>query len=121
MLAVLHVLGTIRFWYWTYWWFDNVTHLLGGFWVGGMVLWARFLRGNTEYADLDHERLFLNTAVMVFAVAIVWEITEYVGGAVFVSPLKQYVFDTATDLLSGVLGGVLATGYFLLNRYYYRN
>lgn len=101
-IFVLDLLGRTFYWYYTIWYFDLITHLLGGFWVGLFFLYF-FLRtsGNAPIVKVLLATLFIG---------IVWEIFEYIvyqriGGIPFSS------LDTMLDLVVDMAGGGMAILY----------
>jgi len=106
-LAVLHALGLQNFLYWEYWWYDILTHFMGGFWVGGIWSWVRLSRRRVEPLQ-KKVRFYVSTLVLVFVVAGVWEIFEYLGGMVDRS-YERYLEDTITDIIVGTAGAFVAT------------
>lgn len=83
--------------YWRFWWWDILLHMLGGVWVGLASGWLFFLFGM--------QPSIRSCALAALTIGIGWEVFEYVthtGGSVFMS----YPVDTAKDLLDDVLGGI---------------
>lgn len=96
LTVVLHSIGTEHNWYWSYPWFDVITHLLGGFSLG--LLTALVYRNKKQATVLS-----LGT-VLVFIIG--WEVFEIL----FVSmPTEElwYSVSTTKDVLVG-LGGAYA-------------
>ena len=96
LTVVLHSIGTEHSWYWTYPWFDVITHLLGGFSLG--LLTALVYRNKKRATVLS-----LGT-VLVFIIG--WEVFEIF----FVNmPTEElwYSVSTTKDILVG-LGGAYA-------------
>src|SRR3989338_3960092 len=120
MLVVLVVINNTalrHFWYWSYPWFDIVTHFMGGFWVGGMLLWFLFLSGKKVDNAVRTRTLFIKTAVFVLVVALFWDGIEYGIGAVSIIQ-KGYFSDTIGDLFVGVAASIVVTSVFLLKKYH---
>ena len=68
LTLILHAIGTEYNLYWVYWWFDIVTHLLGGCSIGFLFL---FLLG------LEKGRIWCIAALAVICIGA-WEIFEIV-------------------------------------------
>lgn len=111
-VAVIHISGNIFFLYFKIWWLDAINHFLGGFWVGGIILWGYkylfpFFLKNTS-------RVWV-VALAVFGTLIIglwWEIYEVLIGSVIL-PSEEYFSDTISDLLLDMTGALCATCYFL--------
>ncbi|PCI28059.1 hypothetical protein COB55_04575 [Candidatus Wolfebacteria bacterium] len=101
LLFILHSLASKFFWYWHYWWFDIVMHLLGGFILGLLFTWF-IIRVGVSW----RKRVwFYIVALIVLAITIWWEIFEYVNDMV---REINYISDTTIDIMLGVLGASLA-------------
>ena len=103
LFAVLHVLGTLFYLYWFYSWFDTVMHLIGGLWVGAVVVWAVH-----RYPSFSPERTFFSALVVTFCVSVLWELFEIHVGYVDPSRGSAYWIDTFSDITAGTLGGACA-------------
>ncbi len=97
LMVVLHGVGTERAWYWTYQWFDIITHLLGGFSLG---LLAALLYGKTKRS------LILSLATVLLLI-IGWEVFEvlFVGTAVGDA---WYGVKTMKDVAVGLVSAYVA-------------
>lgn len=89
------------FMYWRYPWIDIPMHLAGGIIVGLGVFAARDLHVPL-FAYLTKPR---RAILVVFLVAALWEILEYVSGMSQVE--DNFVGDTSLDLVLGLLGGMI--------------
>ena len=98
-LAALHFTGLALYLYWYFFWFDMVTHFMGGMWAGIFLLWSR---AQTGYPP---NLLFVVGGALL--IGIVWEIFEVAAG---LPREANYVFDTSLDLLMDVLGSLFAFG-----------
>ena len=101
LFAFLHVLALHFYFYWTVWWFDIFMHVFGGFIFG--TLFAYSLLQSVS----SRGKSFLLIVCGAFVAGIVWEIFEYKVGLTFTTS-GNYTFDTASDLLSDIVGGLLA-------------
>jgi hypothetical protein len=93
LLSALNWWASVDFLYWRYEWFDLPMHFLGGLALGVFII---VLLGTFR------PRLFL---IGITAVAIGWEIFEYVFG---LPREANYVLDTKIDLLMDALGATVA-------------
>lgn len=95
ILAVLHNLGFMYFLYWRFYWFDIMTHLLGGMWAAFFAIWIQTLRQKTP------------TLVFCIAVTLVlgvtWEFFETVTGS---TQFPADTLDTLGDLSMDIAGGI---------------
>lgn len=99
-------------WYWTIWWFDMFMHFLGGIWVSLAFLWLFYTRFVTLIGKEKTFTVFALVFFSVFAVAFLWEIFEF-SIDTFITLKKQDIFDTLSDILLGLAGGMTGTLYFL--------
>ncbi len=110
VFLLTHFFAVIFYMYWFYWWSQILVHFLGGLWVGLVFLWLIFF---VFSIPLNFNRqtnfvIFLLTSIFfTFIIAVVWEIFEFQIG--FTSYSQDYFFDTVSDLLVGVSGGMLAS------------
>ena len=100
LTVVLHGIGTEHNWYWTYPWFDVITHLLGGISLGSL----------TMLVYRDKKRSVALSLGTVLVLVIGWEVFE----VLFVNmPTEElgYSIGTAKDMIVG-LGGAYAAMMF---------
>ena len=89
LTLVLHSIGFSAFLYWSLWWFDILTHALGGFAIGLLII---FLIPN---------RYLFSLALLISIIS--WEVFEVVCvGAVFSG------VDSVTDVLIGIAAALIA-------------
>jgi hypothetical protein len=98
----LDFLGRTFYWYYTVWYFDIITHFLGGFWVALFFLYTFLL--------FDKKAGIFRILLGVLLIGILWEIFEYIvfnriGGTPFDS------FDTSLDIVMDMVGGVASMFY----------
>ena len=115
VIAILHALGLVFFWYVRFTPLDIVVHFLGGFWVAGMVLWLTVLSGFGKDKNVE-PHIFFISLIAGLLVGVGWEIFEF---AIF-KPLllvdkEDYMRDTTIDLVMDISGALVAAWYFLLN------
>ena len=85
---ILHTLGIEAKLYWEYWWFDIVTHALGGLLIG---LFAALL--------FERHRLPIIYTVLIIII-IGWEVFEILFAGVNPNT-PGYEFDTVLDMIIG--------------------
>jgi len=102
LLGIVHIIAETFYLYWTLWWFDNVSHFLGGLALGVFIVW--FL--NPEKRSPGS---FLTVLACLLALGVAWEIFEYINDLSY--SIEGYALDTTTDLIMDALGATLA--YFL--------
>lgn len=82
-------------------WLDIPMHILGGFLIGGLSIHLLRFQNKSKLVTVTHV-----LAYVVF-VAIIWEISEYLKGVIDYDSFSDY-FDTFTDMINGIIGGLLA-------------
>ena len=106
ILGMLHFLAEAYYFYWTVWWFDNLTHFLGGL-IGGLVI-VWFLYDSSH--AFKHKPTLLEASLYslfgVLIIGIAWEVFEYQAGITGFEP--NYSLDTASDLVFDLLGALAA-------------
>jgi hypothetical protein len=109
-LAVLHFLALGYSFYWRFWWYDILTHFLGGVVVGLGALWGALLWGwgvNEQQIPV-RQRLLFTTIAVALLIGISWETYELWFD---LYDTEQYVLDTSLDLLMDTAGAVFAYVY----------
>ncbi len=108
VLAVVHFLALEFFLYWRFLWLDLPVHALGG------AVVALGYQSVRDFRSRLPERWFalVPTLCFVFFVAILWELFEAAAGLSVGN--ADLAFDTASDLLLGLLGVLI--GYFVASR-----
>jgi hypothetical protein len=108
LVASVNFLANFLYLYWTYWWFDNISHFLGGFAMG--LFWFYMFR---RFYSFDQGARFRNVLGVVFLMVIIigvgWEVFEYVIGGANPSAGETYWQDTIYDLIADILGAFVAT------------
>ena len=101
LMAVLHGIGTERAWYWTYRWFDIITHLLGGFSLGLLAaLLYRNVRGSV---------IFVLATVLLLIIG--WEVFEVFFVSAAVGDV-WYGVETVKDVVAGFVGACAAVSVY---------
>ena len=117
IVAALHFSALQFYLYWRFWWFDILTHFLGGFWVALSFLWLFFQFG---FVNIIKNNKTYNLAVAFLAslfVGVMWEAFEYYFG-IAVTDASNYITDTAMDISFDLVGGFAAYCIFLLKGYH---
>ena len=113
VIGVLNYLANLYDWFWVYASFDALMHFLAGIWVALFFLWFYFYSGffAPQKRNLWH---FLVMAILeLVLVATMWDAYELVLGEAQFHKVG-YAWDTISDLIMGMLGGLTAClyGYF---------
>jgi cation transport ATPase len=114
-----NVLGISHGAYATIWWWDIVSHILGGIAAGLGYAWfveyvyasghPRFIQALIKASMIRRLNLRVNVKsalIVAFVIGVAWEIFEYVfqtGQSAFMS----YAADTVKDLINDSIGGAL--------------
>ena len=88
LTLVLHSLGLAAYLYWKFWWFDIVTHALGGFSLGLLIAFL-----------VPKKHIFLMYGALILCI-IGWEIFEIVFAGIETGTMS-YVIDIISDLAIG--------------------
>ena len=116
VIAALHFSALQFYLYWRFWWFDILTHFLGGLWVAISFLWLFFQFGFTNIIK-NHKNYNLAVAFSAsFLVGVMWEVFEYYFG-IAVTDASNYFTDTAMDISFDLAGGFAAYCIFLFKGY----
>ncbi len=112
LLIVLHTVGSYYSWYWVYPWFDLLVHIMSGLWIALTILWLSSYLGQINSLKEYKVKSFLIAFLSAILFGVVWEMIENMSQITFVS-VDGYYLDTAGDIISDGLGGVLAFWYFV--------
>lgn len=108
MLAFLHFLSLELYLYWRFLWLDIPMHALGG-----SVVALSLFAGYALKWPVPRRWLGLFPVILIVTVvALAWEVFELIIRAPVVD---NFVLDTVTDLVAGLLGGL--AGYSIGNRF----
>jgi hypothetical protein len=110
IIALLHSLAYVFFWYWTLWWFDILMHFLGGVWVALTALWFFYLSGYVQRPKANMQTYLLITLGSIAVIGIAWEIFELFVGAY---REEHHVLDTTVDLIMDIVGSLAGLFFFL--------
>ncbi len=105
LLAVVHFIATAFYFYWIFWWFDNLSHFLAGLSLGFFSLYIFYESGLLEN-KLSLSQVISLSFISVMVLGGVWEIFEYTNG--LTESTEGYSLDVIHDLLSDALGAILA-------------
>lgn len=94
LMAVVQHYALLYSWYWTYPFLDSAMHFSGGALI--TLIAVAFLG------------VRVRTVAIMFVVAVLWEVFEFVIGVSVAEP--NFVSDTLTDLVFDILGGGVAYG-----------
>jgi hypothetical protein len=112
-LTLLHMVAEFYYLYWTFRWFDIVTHFLGGVWVGLGGLWLWFYSGYIRTPSLPNKHLYLIALFLGVIVGVAWEGFEYIVWIWSGTGLPvNYFGDTALDLCIDVVGALMGARLF---------
>ncbi len=103
LIFVLNFIANKLYLYSSLWYFDNIMHFLGGFWLGLFFLWYFYDKVFTTFPI----KYFFYTILGVFIVGLSWELYEIVVNASFAKNSFDLI-DTLSDLVLDTLGGGLA-------------
>lgn len=106
ILAFTHIIGMYLYLYWSYWWFDILTHFLGGLSGGLAVYWVLFCSGLFWKKPVNFFVMMLFTVACLLVAGVAWEVFEYVYDIADAS--EGYLLDTSIDLIMDILGAVSA-------------
>jgi hypothetical protein len=84
---------------------------LCGLWIGLILLWLASVFNQINSLRDYRVKSFLITLFSTVLFGVIWEILEVYGQITF-TYLSAYGLDTAGDILSGAVGGILAYLYF---------
>jgi uncharacterized membrane protein YjdF len=107
LLGAVHFLASFFYLYWIVWWFDNVSHFLGGLMTGVLSFWVLRQFVFKSYV-LNIRGVLTIILVSVLVVGVGWEVFEKVFNIAEGVPGESYMIDTTVDLIADLLGGVAA-------------
>ncbi|KKU78962.1 MAG: hypothetical protein UY04_C0021G0009 [Parcubacteria group bacterium GW2011_GWA2_47_7] len=116
VLAVVDIVARPKHLYFYIWWLDIPMHLIGGFWVGLIVLTYYFAyQYKFPKRESSHFALFLSVGG-AFVVALSWEVFEWsvdwVNGLI-----HNDMIDSLSDICNGVIGASVGTALFVWRGY----
>lgn len=111
LIFVLNAAAIIFHWYEKFFWFDMMTHTLGGLWTGSVAFW--FFDSDSvgkKENPLDAKRIFLIILVAVVSVGILWEIFEVIVDMLTQSSMYGFI-DGLSDIFFDILGASFVAAY----------
>lgn len=115
-MAIVHVIASKFYLYWTIGWFDNVVHFMGGFSTGLFALWLYYISGIFPKTLPARKEILIKSVLFVLVIGIGWEIFEYFNG--LTQSTEGYPLDTLHDLISDLAGAVIAGEYASQKNFY---
>ena len=113
-ILVLQCTALSLFLYWQFWWLDIAVHFLGGLWVSLALAWFFFISPYVSRPSaLKLSRAFLIIVLGTLIIGCLWEVFEYSLGLSV--DAQGYAFDTVSDIVLDVAGGLL--GYLIFSRF----
>lgn len=106
-IFILNYLDSIFYWGSLFWYFDIITHTLGGLWVG-LFFFYFYLRA---FPDITTKRLFWYSLVSTIVIGLFWEIYE-----AYLDSIVSYTYftgDSLADMFFDTFGFMLAFGYYV--------
>lgn len=113
IILAFNIIGIYYNWYLNWWWFDIVSHFLGGFFIA--MLMADYLKGHFLPGEIIKNILIIVGATIF--IGVVWEFCEYIANQTLIRPTKQYLGinayfmgdldDTVTDMMLDIVGSFL--------------
>lgn len=108
LVASLNYIAGVFYYYWTIGWFDSFVHFLAGIAMGLFSVWIYFQSGLFKKSIPEKRQAVLISIICVLAIGIGWEIFEYANG--LTQSTESYSLDTIHDLISDILGALVAGG-----------
>jgi hypothetical protein len=106
-VALTNFVANYFYFYWIYWWFDNISHFLGGLAMG--LFWFYVLRLFFRFGEeVSFMQVLKVVGLIVLVIGIGWEIFEYITGTANPSKGETYWQDTSYDLVDDMLGALVA-------------
>ncbi|MSR87615.1 MAG: hypothetical protein EXS69_00385 [Candidatus Zambryskibacteria bacterium] len=116
-VAIAHKLGMIFYLYWTTFWFDNFSHLLGGLSMGLFAFWI--FRNLCDFKNpLSFRMLAMFIFFLVIIIGVGWEVFEYIYDIADPQGGETYWQDTTYDLFADSLGAIIASIIIYKNKLY---
>jgi hypothetical protein len=121
VIALTHMAAENFYLYWTFRWFDILTHFMGGIWVGLAGLWVWYYSGYIREVRRPTSRAILVALGAGFVIGILWELFELVVWILAGTGLpSNYGPDTLLDLIVDMAGALAGFGLwrFLARRFH---
>jgi len=114
--GILHIVATIYHLYWSIYEFDSLVHFLSGAAVSSLFLWLYFFSGYFSPQRRNLIKFLIISILGTMFVSLSWETYELIFGQTMVAKL-DYPYDTMIDLITGLLGAVVACFYAYIKEY----
>lgn len=116
----LDALGNFLHYYGRYWWWDHLTHAVGGLAIttGFMVVCVALWRVGRMKVSWFVVNLY--ALCVAQTVGALYEVSEWIGDVLFKTQRVGGPFDTPRDLFFNILGGLLVVGVAYLWHIRYR-
>ncbi len=111
VIFVLQVVANYFYLFWTFPWFDNPMHFLGGVWVAAVSLWLYYASGRFGKKEYNTKNALLLAFFSTLIIGAGFEVYEYLINVVISDYLvfnQDYIADTSLDLVMDVLGAIFA-------------
>lgn len=107
LIGISHILGSLFFFYWDSFWFDEMMHFLGGLTMGFLFLWLWHVSGLFGRDTPSKKAAMLGALIFSLFISVGWEFFEFAHK--IASPIGgNYPLDTFNDLLFDFLGATVA-------------
>ncbi|MEK7465501.1 MAG: hypothetical protein AAB631_01865 [Patescibacteria group bacterium] len=119
VLLFLHFGGVIFHWYNTFYSFDKIVHVAGGFWIAQIILLLSTKHQTVAFPKDKFMRACILLISMAVLVGVFWEFFEVFVGKISIlrygTGIENHLAptDTAFDLFFDFLGATLAAIIFL--------
>lgn len=102
LLASVHQLALLDYWYWRYPWLDTAVHFTAGVTIGLFITWFLLVYMTEQVTPAMSLTMVL---VGTLAIGILWEVFESEIG---IPRDLNFIFDTKIDLVADLVGGLFA-------------
>lgn len=114
-------LGSLRSFYYRFWWWDFMLHTSSGLNLGFVGFFALYFLNHEKNIDMFLSPIFIALFAFAFAVCIgaLWEIYEFsMDSLLGLNMQKNGLVDTMWDLIADSLGGVISA---VVSYFYIKN
>lgn len=106
-VGILHQAGSIFYFYWNSFWFDELMHFLGGLTMGVLFLWLWYVSGIFGFGTPSKKEAMVGALIFAMIVSFGWEFFEFAHK--IATPIGgNYPLDTFNDLLFDFVGATAA-------------
>ena len=102
LLATVHQLAVLDYWYWRYPWLDTAVHFTAGLTIGLFITWFLLVYMTKQVTPAMSLGIVLAGSLVV---GVLWEIFEMEIGA---PRDANFIFDTKMDLIADIFGALVA-------------